>query len=85
MLASSVFQGILQPFKYLKTIPDLLISSSMYDFYGSKIKIRLSGAYNNCEFQINCEIFLLEISVSHLLGKIFYSIIHYRGLKIILQ
>lgn len=85
MLVSSVFQGILQLFKYLKTIPNLLIGSSMYHFYWSKIKIRLSGAYNNCEFQINCEIFLLEISVSHLLGKIFYSIIHYRGLKIILQ
>lgn len=51
----------------------------MYHFYWNKWKIRLSGAYNNCE------IFLLEISVSHLFGKIFSSIIHYRGLKILLQ
>lgn len=41
--------------------------------------------HKNCEFQINSEIFLLEISVSHFLGKIFFSIIHYKGLKIILQ
>lgn len=48
-------------------------------FYWNKLEMRLSGAYNNCE------IFLLEISVSHLFGKIFSPIIHYRGLKIILQ
>lgn len=41
--------------------------------------------HKNYEFQINSEIFLLEISVSHFLGKIFFSIIHYKGLKIILQ
>lgn len=51
----------------------------VYPFYCNQLKMRLSGAYNNCE------IFLLEISVSHLFGKIFSSIIHCRGLKIILQ
>lgn len=53
--------------------------NSVYPFYCNQLKMRLSGAYNNCE------IFLLEISVSQLFGKIFSSIIHCRGLKIILQ
>lgn len=85
LLVSSLSQGILPLIKCLKLIPNFLISSSTCHFYGSKIKMRLSGIDNNCEFQINCEVFLLEISASHCLGKIFSSIIHYKGLKIILQ
>lgn len=73
--AGLIFQGILQLLQDFKAIPTLLV----YHFYWNKLKMRLSGAYNNCE------IFLLEICVSHLFGKIFSSIIHYRGLKIILQ
>lgn len=73
--AGLIFQGILQLLQDFKPIPTLFV----YHFYWSKLKMRLSGAYNNCE------IFLLEICVSHLFGKIFSSIIHYRGLKIILQ